>query len=99
MTDLALFNFQSNAGYIEVKKYIDSGYLSVIETILLQKIDLYHQCDLNIEECSIRKVIDIFTEKDVAVTILVDEDWTEMKMDNIEIISNSNFLMESSGTF
>ena len=91
-TDLALHNLQSEAGFDAVKDFIDCGFITVIDTILMDKIDQYKESSLNLEECSIRNVIDIYAKKDVAVTILVDDDWCEMQIDNIQIISTAKFL-------
>ena len=92
VTDLALHNLQAEAGFDAVKDFIDRGFITVIDTILIEKIDQYKESSLNPEECSIRNVIDIYAEKEEAVIILVDEDWGEMQIDNIQITSTSKFL-------
>ena len=92
VTDLALYNLQSEAAFDAVKDFTDRGFMHVIDTILMNKIEQYKKSYLNIEECSIRNVIDTYAEKEEAVTILVDEDWDEMQLDNIQIITTSKFL-------
>ena len=92
VTDLALHNLQSEAGFEAVKDFIDRGLISVINTVSVNKFKQYKEISLNIEVCSIRNVIDIYAEKEVVVTILVDDDWVGMKLDNIQIISTTEYL-------
>jgi len=92
ITDLALRNLQPLVSFHVVQDLIDRGFITVINTILIDKIDQYIENSVKPEECSIRNLIDIYAEKDITVTILVDEDWGEMQIDNIQIISTAKFL-------
>ena len=92
ITDLALHNLQAESAFNTVKDFIDRSFITVINTILIDKIDQYINLSVNPEECSIRNLIDIYAEKDITVTILVDEDWCEMRIDNIQILSIAKFL-------
>lgn len=92
VTDWALHNLQDCPGFNHVKDFIDRGFMHVIDTVLIDKIVQYKESNLDIEECSIRKVVDIYAEKESAVIVLVNEDWVEMQSDNIEIISTATYL-------
>ena len=92
ITDLALRNLQPLVSFHVVQDLIDRGFITVINTILIDKIDQYIENSVKPEECSIRNLIDIYAEKDITVTILVNDDWCEMQIDNIQIISTAKFL-------
>lgn len=92
VTDLALHNLKRGVGFSVVKRLISAGYIAVMDTVDLDNIDQYSALNLNLEECSIRKIIDTYAENDAAVTILVDEAWAEMQLDNIQVISTAKYL-------
>lgn len=92
VTDLALYGLKGELGYNAVNSLIALGFISVIETVQLSKITQYQELNLDIEQCSIRAVVDAYSDLDVLVTIIVDGSWAEMQLGNIQIISTAKYL-------
>lgn len=92
VTDLALYGLKGEPGYNAVNSLIALGIISVIETVQLSKIAQYKELNLDIEQCSIRAVVDAYSDLDMLVTIIVDGSWVEMQLGNIQIISTTNYL-------